>query len=236
MGVAVDQMLASDTHALLDAATRLEDPSDGLNAVCALRKHLDQLQTVHVENALRAGWSWSQVAEALGVSRQAAHRRYARVVRERLDEVRDSSNGAGTLTVTGAARLAMHLGRQEAEALLRPQLGTEHVLLGLLRLDAGPARTALRDAGVELTATRAAVVELHAEDPADDVRFSREPLSPSRQCRAALERSVHEAARRGEDRLRPEHLLVALLADAGSGAVRTLTRLGIDAEALAATV
>src|SRR5688500_10557931 len=208
-------MIASDTHTLLDAATRLEDPADGLRAVCDLRKHLDQLQTVHVENALRAGWSWSQVAETLGVSRQAAHRRYARVVRERLDEVRDSRGSSSNLVVTGAARLAMHLARQEAGAMRRKEVGTEHVLLGLLRVEAGPGRAALRDAGVDLASARGAVGELHAEDESD-ARFSRDPLLPSKQCRAALERSVLEAASRGCDRLKPEHLLVAILRDPGS--------------------
>jgi hypothetical protein len=231
-------MIASDTHDLLDAATRLEDPGEGLSAVCDLRRHLEQLQTVHVENALRAGWSWSQVAEALGVSRQAAHRRYARLVRERMDEVRDSTTTAGgSLVVTGAARLAMHLARQEAGALRRGEVGTEHVLLGLLRVDAGPARSALRDANVGLAAARAAVADLHSEDPPDEARFIREgPIPPSPACRAALERAVREAARRGCERLKPEHVLVAILSDAGSGAVRALRRLGVNAEALAASV
>ena len=231
-------MIATDTHELLDAATRLEDPAEGLTAVCDLRRHLDQLQTVHVENALRAGWSWSQVAETLGVSRQAAHRRYARLVRERLDEVRDSSKGTGTLVVTGAARLAMHLARQEAGALRRQEVGTEHVLLGLLRVDAGPVRAALRAANVDLSAARAAVADLHATEDAteDEPRFSRDTLPPSKQCRAALERSVMEAARRGCDRLRPEHVLVAILRDPGSGAARVLTRLGVDADGVVAGV
>lgn len=224
-------MIATDTHELLDAATRLEDPAEGLAAVCDLRRHLDQLQTVHVENALRAGWSWSQVAETLGVSRQAAHRRYARLVRERLDEVRDSRQGNSNLVVTGAARLTMHLARQEAGALRRMEVGTEHVLLGLLRVEAGPGAAALRAANVDLASARTVVAELHAEDESEH-RFSRDPLPPSKQCRAALERSVHEAARRGCDRLKPEHLLVAILRDPGSGAVRALARLGVDAEAV----
>ena len=223
-------MIATDTHELLDAATRLEDPAEGLAAVCDLRRHLEQLQTVHVENALRAGWSWSQVAETLGVSRQAAHRRYARLVRERLDEVRES-RGSSNLVVTGAARLAMHLARQEAGALRRTEVGTEHVLLGLLRVEAGPGRAALRDAGVDLAGARGAVSELHAEDETE-ARFSRDPLLPSKQCRAALERAVLEAASRGCDRLKPEHLLVAILRDPGSGAARALARLGVEADAV----
>ena len=228
-------MIATDTHELLDAATRLEDPAEGLAAVCDLRRHLEQLQTVHVENALRAGWSWSQVAETLGVSRQAAHRRYARVVRERLDEVRDSRGSSSNLVVTGAARLAMHLARQEAGALRRAEVGTEHVLLGLLRIDAGPGRAALREAGVDLASARGAVTDLHSEDESE-ARFSRDTLPPSKQCRAALERSVLEAAARGCDRLKPEHLLVAILRDPGSGAARTLARLGVDADAVASAI
>ena len=228
-------MIATDTHELLDAATRLEDPAEGLAAVCDLRRHLDQLQTVHVENALRAGWSWSQVADTLGVSRQAAHRRYARLVRERLDEVRDASNSDTGLVVTGAARLAMHLARQEAGALRRPAVGTEHVLLGLLRVDAGPGRAALREAGVDLASARGAVADLHSEDDCD-ARFSRDPLPPTKQCRAALERSVMEAARRGCPRLKPEHVLVAILHDPASGAARALARLGVDAGTIAVRV
>jgi ATP-dependent Clp protease ATP-binding subunit ClpA len=82
------------------------------------------------------------------------------------------------------------------------------------------------------------VADLHreGEQPDDPPRFARAapPLPPSPQCRAALERAVHEAARRGDDRLRPEHLLAALLSDPASGAARTLARLGVTSGALAA--
>ena len=43
-------------------------PADGLAAVVALRKLADQLEDVEVERAMSDGWSWSQVAEALGVT------------------------------------------------------------------------------------------------------------------------------------------------------------------------
>jgi transposase len=58
----------------------LPDPretSDALAAVLALRQVADELEARAVQAALRAGWSWSQIAEALGVSKQAAHRRLA---------------------------------------------------------------------------------------------------------------------------------------------------------------
>jgi hypothetical protein len=51
-------------------------PADGLAAVVALRKLADQLEDVEVERAMNDGWSWSQVAEALGVTRQAVHKKH----------------------------------------------------------------------------------------------------------------------------------------------------------------
>jgi DNA invertase Pin-like site-specific DNA recombinase len=54
------------------------DPADGLAAVVALRRFADRLEAAEVERALRDGWSWSRVAEALGVTRQAVHKKYSR--------------------------------------------------------------------------------------------------------------------------------------------------------------
>lgn len=51
------------------------DTADALAAVLALRRTADELEAKAVHLALRQGWSWSQIAEALGVSKQAAHRR-----------------------------------------------------------------------------------------------------------------------------------------------------------------
>jgi len=54
------------------------DPADGLAAVVALRRLADRLEDAEVERALREGWSWSAVAEALGVTRQAVHKKHAK--------------------------------------------------------------------------------------------------------------------------------------------------------------
>jgi transcriptional regulator with GAF, ATPase, and Fis domain len=52
--------------------------ADGLAAVVALRAMADRLEDAEVERAMRAGWSWSQAAEALGVTRQAVHKKHAK--------------------------------------------------------------------------------------------------------------------------------------------------------------
>ena len=53
------------------------DPAHALAAVAALRRLADQIEDVAVELAMGAGWGWPQVAEALGVTRQAVHKKHA---------------------------------------------------------------------------------------------------------------------------------------------------------------
>lgn len=52
-------------------------PAEALAAVVALRLMADKLERSAVTAALEQAWSWSQIAEALGVSKQAAHKRLA---------------------------------------------------------------------------------------------------------------------------------------------------------------
>lgn len=58
----------------LPAATQ---PAEALAAVVALRRMADSLERRAVAQALAQGWSWADVAEALGISKQAAHKRLA---------------------------------------------------------------------------------------------------------------------------------------------------------------
>ena len=53
------------------------DPAVGLRAVAALRKLLDRLEALQVDNARALGWSWQAIADALHVSKQAVHKKHA---------------------------------------------------------------------------------------------------------------------------------------------------------------
>src|SRR3954454_13501670 len=64
--------------------THPESPADGLAAVTALRRLADRIEDAEVERAVRDGWTWAEIAEALGVTRQAVHKKHAR----RLKDVR----------------------------------------------------------------------------------------------------------------------------------------------------
>jgi DNA-directed RNA polymerase specialized sigma24 family protein len=61
----------------LAAAAGGKDVRVGLRAVLALRRLLETLEALQVENARRQGWSWQEIADALGVSKQAVHKKYA---------------------------------------------------------------------------------------------------------------------------------------------------------------
>ncbi|HVE92013.1 MAG TPA: hypothetical protein VNE62_06910 [Actinomycetota bacterium] len=56
---------------------RSRDPAVGLRAVAAMRRLVEALERVHVDNARAAGWSWQEIATHLGVSKQAVHEKHS---------------------------------------------------------------------------------------------------------------------------------------------------------------
>ncbi|RZU60935.1 hypothetical protein [Zhihengliuella halotolerans] len=68
--------MESSRIAAVAADTR--DPRTGLRAVASLRALADTLELRQVEAALRSGMSWQEVADALGVTRQAAHKKHSK--------------------------------------------------------------------------------------------------------------------------------------------------------------
>lgn len=55
-----------------------EDPAVGLRAAVALRRLAERVEAIHVAGARRAGWSWQQIGDALGVTRQSVHAKHGR--------------------------------------------------------------------------------------------------------------------------------------------------------------
>jgi hypothetical protein len=54
------------------------DPATGLRAVAALHRLAERVEATHVAAARRAGWSWEQIGEALGVTRQSVHAKHGK--------------------------------------------------------------------------------------------------------------------------------------------------------------
>ena len=69
--------VASSEVTKVAAATSSQDPEVGLAAVAALRGLVEVLEALQVDGARAKGWTWLAIAEQLGVSKQAVHKKYA---------------------------------------------------------------------------------------------------------------------------------------------------------------
>jgi predicted transcriptional regulator len=58
--------------------TASDDPEIGLRGVASLRALLEAVEELQVRSARELGWSWQQIAELLGVSKQAVHQKYGK--------------------------------------------------------------------------------------------------------------------------------------------------------------
>ena len=54
------------------------NPTEALAAVVSLRRLADRLEAATVQAAINQGWTWQQIAQALGVTKQAVHKKYAK--------------------------------------------------------------------------------------------------------------------------------------------------------------
>jgi len=64
----------------LTTAIASEDPARGLRAALALHRLAERVEAAHVAAARSQGWSWQQVGDALGVTRQSVHAKYGKVI------------------------------------------------------------------------------------------------------------------------------------------------------------
>jgi hypothetical protein len=204
-------------------AVRTEDAESALRALSALRQELDEMEPELVARALQTGATWSDIARALGVSKQAAHRKH-RGLAQNLQL--NSPVGGPKVLVTGDARRCVRNARDEAKQLGQPAIGTEHILLGILRCKQSEAVKALGVLGVTHEAAKTCVQptmpgttpqSAATEDP------DRQAITP--QARRILEGSLREAVKRNESYIGIEHILLALLTDSRNGAVQTLEAL-----------
>src|SRR5215208_3029067 len=176
------------------------EPGKALGAIKRLRQELDELEEAQVANALSRGWSWARIGRALGVTRQAVHRKYSRCSPAPL-----AWSGP---VLANNLKVAIVVARTEAAARGDALMGTEHLLLGLLQQGEGCAADALRSAGASLRMLRAAVDVLA---PTDLCNVKPSQISMTSHASAAVERSALMALREGSERVTEEHLLRVLL-------------------------
>ena len=126
---------------------------------------------------------------------------------------------------TKQAQKVIELTTKAARSMHHNYIGTEHLLLGLLKEGSGVAACVLMDAGVEETRLVELIEDLIA--PSSDVAvLDRKGYSP--RIQHIIETSDQEAVRFDNENIGTEHLLIALLKEADCAGVRLLNTLGVN--------
>ena len=125
---------------------------------------------------------------------------------------------------TDRARRVVVLAQEEARMLNHNYIGTEHVLLGLIREGEGVAGKALESLGISQEAVRQQVEEIIGQDqhaPSGHI-----PFTP--RAKKVLELSLREALQLGHNYIGTEHILLGLIREGEGVAAQVLVKLGAD--------
>ena len=205
-----------------DAAS--DDPLELLSVASMLVTQMedtgDALLGYFVDQSRRRGHSWTEISAALGVTRQAAHKRFKIVPAPTLERF------------TPRARQAVEAATEAARSLGHSYVGTEHILLGLYTPAEGIAAKILAAHKVTRKKVESRLLEHtpRGQKPVGD----QHPYTP----RAAdvVVGTVHEAIQLGHNYVGTEHILLALFRDEESLAAKILADLGLERDQVKADV
>ncbi|MGW2057835.1 Clp protease N-terminal domain-containing protein [Streptomyces sp. NPDC001840] len=194
---------------------------DQLQSAVVAADHLgdvaDHLIGHFVDQARRSGASWTEIGKSMGVTRQAAQKRFVTK-----DEPAPGAN-QDFGRFTERARSVVVASQNKAREGGHTQIGTGHLVLGLLDDPEGLAARALVARGVQLATVKEAATEAlpapSGEPVPDLVPFDA-------QAKKVLELTFREALRLGHNYIGTEHLLLALLEQEDGAGV--LSGLGLD--------
>jgi transposase-like protein len=186
-------------------------PRAALRRLSELRDELEAFERRQVARALADGASFAAVARDLGLPRQAVHRRF-----------RSLSSEPSPLQTAPDVRRVLQYVREEAAALGAGLIGSEHILLAVLRAEDLPAAELLRERGVTLHRARAQV-----EGASSRAKLFRRDPDPG-ELLSFLEGPARAARARGGGRIEVEDVLAGALEDESGGAARTVRALGAD--------
>jgi len=197
-----------------DALVQLSEAS---RTVADLEATSDALLGHFVDQCRRSGRSWSQISGALGVSKQAAHKRF-------------SLDVPNFERFTDRARSVLAQAEGEAQRLGHGFVGTEHLLLAVFDIADGLAARLLGENDITKSIVEGQVVA--RIKPGAKTEERKLPFTP--RAKAAVQNAVHEALQLGHNYVGTEHLLLGLFADGESVAAKVLIELGISHDAIRA--
>jgi len=209
---------------LIDAIKKVHsDPLEQLASAVVAADHLgevaDHLIGHFVDQARRSGASWTEIGRGMGVSKQAAQKRF---VPKSPGEPSALDPTQGFSRYTARARHAVMVAQDEARAAGSPEIRPEHLVLGLLADPNGLAAQAIVAEGVPLADVRRAITA--GLPPAADSVPDLVPFDAG--AKKVLELTFREALRLSHNYVGTEHILLAVLEyEDGAG---PLTDLGIS--------
>ncbi|MFK4145570.1 Clp protease N-terminal domain-containing protein [Streptomyces sp. NPDC004065] len=197
-----------------------QEPLDQLQDAVLAAEHLgevaDHLIGHFVDQARRSGASWTDIGRSMGVTRQAAQKRFVP------KESADPDPSGGFSRYTPRARKVVMAAHEAAQAARSPEGLPAHLVLGLLTEPEALAARAITGQGLSLDAVREAATA--ALPPASPDAPELVPYGPA--AKKALELTFREALRLGHNYIGTEHILLALLElENGEG---LLSGLGLD--------
>ncbi|MEU7849265.1 Clp protease N-terminal domain-containing protein [Micromonospora parva] len=219
--VKLDDLIQAIKTAHTDALDQL---TDAVIAADHLGEVADHLIGHFVDQARRSGASWTDIGRSMGVTKQAAQKRF---VPKATDAAALDPN-AGFGRFTPRARNVVMASQEEARASGNAEIGPEHLVLGLLAEPEGLAARVMAGRGATPEAVREAVTAVlppRAEQVPDLIPYDA-------RGKKALELTFREALRLGHNYIGTEHILLALLEQEDGDGV--LTTLGLDKAAVEA--
>ncbi|MDG4837094.1 Clp protease N-terminal domain-containing protein [Micromonospora sp. WMMD967] len=220
--VKLDDLIQAIKTAHTDALDQL---TDAVIAADHLGEVADHLIGHFVDQARRSGASWTDIGRSMGVSKQAAQKRF--VPKASTDAAALDPN-AGFGRFTPRARNVVMASQEEARASGNAEIGPEHLVLGLLAEPEALAARVMADLGVTPEALRetvAAALPPRVEQVPDLIPYDA-------RGKKALELTFREALRLGHNYIGTEHILLALLEQEDGAGV--LTSLGLEKAAVEA--
>ncbi|MGW4892639.1 Clp protease N-terminal domain-containing protein [Kitasatospora sp. NPDC004240] len=206
----------------------LDQLSDAVIAADHLGELADHLIGHFVDQARRSGASWTDIGRSMGVTKQAAQKRFVPKDPGRPTDL-DPSQGFNRFTTR--ARHVVMASQEEARAAGNDEIRPEHLVLGLLAEPEGLAVKTLAAQGITPEAVRAAAAAA-LPAPAAEVPG----LIPyDAQGKKALELTFREALKLGHNYVGTEHILLALLElENGAGVLADLNVDKTEAETFTA--
>ena len=204
----------------------LDHVSDAVRTAERLDEVADHVIGHFVDQARRTGASWTEIGRHMGVSKQAAQKRFVP------SSEPEPLEGGTWARFSEPARHAVLRAHEEARAAGHNHVGTEHLLLGLLHEPDNLATRVIEAQGVPPERIRAAVTAVLGP-PAGEPVAGHIPFTP--RAKKVRELAVRKALRLGHAHIGTEHILLGLLAEEDGPAARVLTEAGVSkAEAEAA--